>query len=392
MSSLSVVTFSCSAGPNLNVCFIISESQCQLLASPQLSVTPSATRNLLEPCTSVAATSSVAASRPASMQTALEKYTVPWSQLPFSKEVKKALTQSTRLPVPLMRKFVKVVGDNILSTVFKSDTGRPGKTFLERIAKQAMLQFPGAITTVLDGQVVGTGYDDLLHKLVNRFDNINRNVSSLIRQKRACNTSENDNDNDNTVENDETETPPTSLRRQPKMQKLSDKYGCIAWQPPEPDDLEADIAELMRQQLVDMDVENDEFKSKFKKLYYLQRQDINGSVPLAELKVRWPYLFTADGLLIHFEELTGINVKVQLLISLEKKLPRLLHYFASKPLKKKHGVTDALSAINAAKAEMGNNNPAIIGVISVLCAYFNEDINQLITAYEVVFLLLSSNH
>lgn len=323
------------------------------------------------------------------VQEALNNYTVQWNKLPLTKPLKSALLGSARLKLPLMRSLVKIICNDIRTTVFRGDNGRPGETFLERIAKQTMLQYPKAITTLLDGQVVGTGYDDLLHKLINRFDNTNRNVSSVIRQKRANTGADIDDDDD--IENqsvqhdDDDATPRNSARRKPKMQKLSNKYGCTAWQPPNPDDLTSDEAEELRLELVDMEMENGDYKQKFNQLYPLQRQDINGLVPMAELKLRWPYLFTAEGLLLHFELLTGFDIKDRLTSSLTSKIPRLLAFFKSDAVKKKRAIVDVIAEIETAMTSTGNKNPLIFGVIFALAGYFGEEsgLKDLVTAREV---------
>lgn len=328
-------------------------------------------------------------SRRSSVQEALNNYTVQWNKLPLTKPLKSALLGSTRIELPLMRSLVKIICNDIKTAIFKGDNGRPGKPFLERIAKQTMLQYPKAITTMLDGQVVGTGYDDLLHKLINRFDNTNRNVSSVICQKRA--NAEMDVDDDVEDENvqldDDDSTPRNSLRQRPKLQKLSYKYGCTAWQPPNPEDLTSDEAEELRLELVDMELENADYKQKFKKLYHLQREDINGLVPMAELKVRWPYLLTPEGLLLHFELLTGFDIKERLMTSLSNKIPRLLAFFKSDAVKKKRAIADVISQIETATASTGNQNPVIFGVIFALAGYFSEEsgLKDMITAREVYY-------
>ncbi|XP_033646404.1 uncharacterized protein LOC117305635 [Asterias rubens] len=88
----------------------------------------------------------------------------------------------------------------------------------------------------------------------------------------------------------------------------------------------------------------------------------------------WPYLFDEKFMLMHFKELVGTDIMHKVQESFKDKIPKILRFLKqhSSCLRNKQ-LQDTLQQLEAAVDVVGNKSPQVIGLITVLCAYFGED-------------------
>lgn len=71
--------------------------------------------------------------------------------------------------------------------------------------------YSGAFRDVIEGEIVGSGYDSLIKQMLGRVDNLRRGNTSLSLKRQAISANEGED---------------TSSRK-----RRLDTYGCVNWQP-----------------------------------------------------------------------------------------------------------------------------------------------------------------
>ena len=117
-----------------------------------------------------------------------------------------------------------------------------------------------------------------------------------------------------------------------------------------------------------------------KQTYCLQRADINSGMNAAELLELWPFLFTVDGMDIHFEQLTLIPLRDTLKAAFDQKTATLMDFLGAS---KKCG--PVVKRRTEAKSELGNHSPMVVGLLLSLSTYFGEKEDVLIITKDVSF-------
>ncbi|KAJ8333853.1 hypothetical protein SKAU_G00411720 [Synaphobranchus kaupii] len=85
----------------------------------------------------------------------------------------------------------------------------PGKRHLCEIARKMVVTYPSSFKDVIEGEIVGSGYDSLTKQLMSKVDNCKRGNTPLALKRRALNT---------------------RVGEAPKRMRL-DSYGCVNWLP-----------------------------------------------------------------------------------------------------------------------------------------------------------------
>lgn len=209
-------------------------------------------------------------------------------------------TKSERLEI------IRLVISEILLTC-----STPGKRHLGEIARKMSKTYPAALTDVIEGEIVGSGYDSLTKQLVSRVDNLRRGSTSLYFKRQAVSTSEGE------------DTPP--------RKKRLDTYGCVNWQPIQlPPDETAESQKRAQEELKQMYKEKccdgKHIESLMRVTYFTQRKDIIGGIETSDLINEWPYLFETIGMKTHFKQLTGMDIDKS---AIAKKYLRIIAYFKS---------------------------------------------------------------
>jgi len=102
--------------------------------------------------------------------------------------------------------------------------------------------------------------------------------------------------------------------------------------------------------------------------YCLQRLDINEGLDAVQLKTLWPFLFTADGINTHFEQLTGVPLMKTMKSAFERKVDNLMEYLKSSSKR----CLPVAELIAEAKGELHNDTPSVVGLLLMLTAHFHE--------------------
>jgi hypothetical protein len=138
----------------------------------------------------------------------------------------------------------------------------------------------------------------------------------------------------------------------------------------------------LTEQLKAMDRSNStnsiEITDLMKATYILQRQDIVGTRPLPEsaIKVEWPFLCKAKWMVDHLQRLLGINILEKLEASILSKKDTLVQYFRS--------VASTMKKVGSKLKAFDVTTQPVIGLITVLMAYFGEPETSLLKGFEVI--------
>ncbi|XP_033117336.1 uncharacterized protein LOC117117211 isoform X2 [Anneissia japonica] len=272
---------------------------------------------------------------------------VNWNKVP--NRVKKYLQKGTRLPPSERKELVRFIVDECIY----DNKPYPRTSQLRIVAAKAVSKYPKSLLDVCDGDTVGTGYDSLLNQLVNRVDNISRPKSQVSLKVHV------------------------QLKDGKQFKrKLMDSYGCARWQPdglPEgqTEATQKDIMEKLQDKFTKNE-NGDDVETDMMLTYATQRRHINSRDHLlSDTLVKWPYLFQEQFLILHCNYLLDFNIMEKMKMAYANKVPKLLRYFEDQP-------KEVVKEIELAKKKREDNTPEIIGLLTCLGAYFEEEIEQVI--------------
>ena len=255
----------------------------------------------------------------------------------------------------------------------------PGIRECTTVACKIVGQFPGSFLDCTDdGEKLGCGYSSIVRQIKCRVDHLNRN-NTLARVTRAARTAKHSGDI----------CTSTSVR---STCTTADAYGCILWQPTEPEEgeTEASLENKRKEPIGFFEKEGPGVACTagatelMSQTYYLQRKDINASPSLTipDLLQRWPLLFVPKFLLWHFDKLTGKSIFDCMSDAFRRKGRRIRDYFVSRGDSNKKDV-------RAVFCELQNNTDDTAseeaGIIRILMAHFGEKESPLFLLYGVSF-------
>lgn len=114
-----------------------------------------------------------------------------------------------------------------------------------------------------------------------------------------------------------------------------------------------------------------------KSTYYSQCKAINKGTDITTLAAEWPFLFQEKGMMIHFEQLTGLALKDTFLQSLDKKGKRLLHFMRAVCAEKKKRILQAVTQLAVMRGSHEDLSEDIKDMVLLLLSYFDEKENYL---------------
>lgn len=232
---------------------------------------------------------------------------VPWHKMPPNLML--ALSEKKRPKPKERRELVRIVIDDVLS----KGRGRPGRAKLREIAKKIVEQYPCSFQDreINGNKVIGTGYDALFIQLENRLENISRpfTFSSTTR-------------------------PAESEDAVRRKSTLSDRYGCVEWQP-------------AIENITELESKQEDLKSGFKthhlqesyvrklmtETYSIQRAMINNGSTVKTVLEEWPFLFEAVHLFDHTSTLLGLPVQTKMAEEMSKKGKSIKDFLDSNGMK-----------------------------------------------------------
>lgn len=282
-----------------------------------------------------------------------ETFQVPWTLMPA--DILSTVTDGKRPSPAARRQMVRVLADEM-----RKQELNPTRSQCATVCQNIIRKYPQSFADLRDnGQLLGNGYTSLLIQIKNRIENLNR--SSSFRQHRSSGD---------------------GLKRGP-----TDTYGCTRFQPNLPPEETDETIEQKRQRMEEIyrrdginGGERAEVKQLLETTFCLQRQQINvlPTPAIADLREKWPFLFTQKGLYGHFELLTDIKVLRALELSMEECGRAIIEFFSNKPTN-----TD----VRAVLSQRPNLEQSFC-VIQLLMAHFTESLDGLILLVDVSYYFL----
>ncbi|XP_067652038.1 uncharacterized protein [Haliotis asinina] len=297
------------------------------------------------------------------------KLDLNWSSM--TRDVMKPLESKQRLVPTLKRKLVRHLMDMV-----RSVTVQATKRQLSIIAQRAVAKYPDSLEDRIDDDVVGSGYESLLNRLISRNDNLNRGISV----DKLCLTKHNLKRRQADTDSSDADRSRNSGISAPR----SDSYGCINWEPHVEEEDELKIkhvqAELLKLNEGDpKEVDAEVIAKGMETVYPLLRSVINNGASMANIKAEWPFLFHTVGMLNHFEKLVGINMKDALANSYRIKAPRMNRFFRNKlPHKSSHIFEEAIR-----QSQNDNVKAWLVAVLLCIMEYMGEKQESLFLVADV---------
>lgn len=263
-------------------------------------------------------------------------FKVPWKMLP--PVVRKKLHNQERPTARERREVIRIIAAEILATC-----KTPAKKHLSEVARKMVLEYPKSFKDIIEGEVVGSGYDSLTKQLQSRVDNYKR-TENLAKKR---------------IITDDITVPDEKKQRK-------DSYGCIQWESGP-----VNVEEQMKKKkdMQKLFLENNRNEKQIQQLvsdtFSMQRRDIMSGKETRALVEEWPLLFSLVGMKAHFKLLTGVHITEGFEVDMASKLTRVLEYFQSLPLEK-----SSLPAKQRAEIQ-AEGGPC--GAVLMLLSHFKED-------------------
>ncbi|TWW78169.1 uncharacterized protein LOC130533951 [Takifugu flavidus] len=282
----------------------------------------------------------------------VDSFEIPWHKLP------EQLTQSLergKCPTPRMRReMIRIVVAEMMkkhSLITKRST--------TEVAKKMLAKYPKSLQDI-EGDVIGPGYHSLVKRLQNRVENVRRSTAPKIRKRKHF-----------TDESDTDEVSPE------KRAAIQDTNGCIKWDLkflPLGETTESHLQQKkkLKMMFLQTDANPEEVKLLMKQTFYTQRKQVNRGENIKHLLGEWPYLFDELGMAVHFEELTGVQLKAVFLRNLDVKGNRLLHYLKTVCVNKSGKFLQAVTKYQMMRGDQSGCSQDLMDMVLLLLAYFNE--------------------
>ncbi|XP_029706564.1 uncharacterized protein [Takifugu rubripes] len=237
----------------------------------------------------------------------VDSFEIPWHKLP--EQLTQSLERGKRPTPGMRREMIRIVVAEMMqkhSLITKRST--------TEVAKKMLAKYPKSLQDIIEGDVIGPGYHSLVKQLQNRVENVRRSTAPKIRKRKHF-----------TDESDTDEVSPE------KRAAIQDTYGCIKWDLkflPLGGTAESQLQQKKKLKMMSLqtDANPEEVKLLMKQTFYTQWKQVNRGGNIKHLLGEWPYLFDELGMAVHFEELTGVQLKAVFLRNLDVKGNRLLHY------------------------------------------------------------------
>ncbi|XP_056455373.1 uncharacterized protein LOC130389569 [Gadus chalcogrammus] len=276
------------------------------------------------------------------------KFQIPWQKIPS--DIIRKLETGNRPTKSERLEIIRLIVSEIITAC-----PTPGKKHISEIARMMTKAYPVAFTDVIEGEIVGSGYDSITKQMVSRVDNLKRGNTSLSLKRQVISSSEG-------------EDSPTRKRR-------LDTYGCINWQPTRlpPDETpesqkhaQEELKKMWRERCCDSKA----IENMMRDTFFTQRKDIISGTEASDLTKEWPYLFETSGMKTHFKELIGVDMEDK---NIRNKCARVISFLKSGD---KTGKMETIFR----EMETSSKNVADVNVaafLPLLLKYFDEEEEQM---------------
>ncbi|XP_036938880.1 uncharacterized protein LOC119010651 isoform X2 [Acanthopagrus latus] len=267
-------------------------------------------------------------------------FCIPWNSMPS--HIKETLEKQERPSARDRREVVRMVTAEILAVC-----KYPQKKHLREIARKMVLAYPKSFKDVIEGQVVGSGYDSLTRWLQCRVDNCKR--AQLV-------------------------ISPNSSGRKRRRQKNVNR--CV-----NPDLLpgKLEVEQQNKEELQRMFEEDEKDENKIKMLmtetFASQRRDVLCGNHTQTLKEEWPFLFHTTGLKTHFRQLTGVHINEEFKETMSRKSRQILQY-----LKKRDRGSSTVKLL--CDVQSAGTGEELYHAVRMLLLHFKEDESKICVQVE----------
>lgn len=269
------------------------------------------------------------------------------------------------LPHAERNEVIRYIADSI-----RKVCSTPARKSFNCIA-QAFVDLYPQLRDEVAGTVIGPGYLSVRNQLESRVNYLKRPESNDRRSASARRRI----DVSDPGEADNVQIP---------RKRLRDGYGCVDFLPVAlPDGESDDTLKVKVDQLKAMhrcsSTNCVEITDLMGATYILQRQDIVGTKPLSvtEIKEEWPFLCQPKWMVDHLQRLLGVNILEKMEASILSKKDILVQFFRS--------VTPTMKEVNNKLKAFDVTTQPVIGLLTVLMAYFGESETTLLKGFEVTF-------
>ncbi|XP_016362301.1 uncharacterized protein LOC107703997, partial [Sinocyclocheilus anshuiensis] len=238
-----------------------------------------------------------------------ENFKVPWNLMPAG--IQNAIENGHRPSPADRRQMIRILADEM-----RKHEENPTRSQCLTVTRQIVRQYTKTFADMVGDRQIGGGYASLLTQLKVRIEHLNR--KSTLNHHRT----------------QRSETGTT------KKRSSTDSYGCTSWQPTLPPGESYESLEVKRQKMEEIHrhegisgAQSGDVCKLMEETYCLQRQMINEipSPTIADLRTKWPYLFTQRHIYGHFEMLTDKKEHRLLELSIQEGGPKICQFFKDKP-------------------------------------------------------------
>lgn len=275
-------------------------------------------------------------------------FEIPWKKIPSETikklDIGKRPTKGERLEI------VRLIVKEVLSIC-----PTPSKKHISEIARKMANKYPRAFSDIIEGEIVGSGYDSVTKQLTNRVDNVRRGNTSLSLKRKAVGNSEGGD---------------TLCGK-----KRLDTYGCKNWQPVdlppnETPDSQKSLQEELKKMFRERCCDTKGIEHLMRITFFSQRKDIINGIETSNLTHEWPYLFETVGMKTHFKELTGMVIDDKAIAS---KCTRVVSYF--KCSEKRAKMDTIFREMETSSKNVNDVNTA--GFLQLVLKHFSEKEDQM---------------
>eukprot|EP00066_Takifugu_rubripes_P029996 XP_011619262.1 PREDICTED: uncharacterized protein LOC105419408 [Takifugu rubripes] len=158
---------------------------------------------------------------------------------------------------------------------------------------------------------------------------------------------------------------------------MQDTYGCINWNVKFLPIGETQVSQQQKmEKLQNMyqhsDANPKEVTCLMKSTFYTQRQHVNEGKSINCLREEWPFLFDELGMIVHFKELTGIDIKETLTHNLDLKGKRLLNYLTTVCVHKSKRFHQTYARLQRMRGQQSGCSEDVKEMLLLLLSYFDE--------------------
>ena len=281
----------------------------------------------------------------------LEEFKIPWNTM--SPALIEQLDRHERPEQNLRWAMIRVVTAEIIKFCPK-----PTRRHLQQIAHRMVMDYPDSLRDPVENSKTQRGYTSILNQLQARLEIINRPDRGQFNYQKKL----------------------LSCSRTRNSGKFLSNYGCINWQPVKLPRNETKWSLKMKQDILksistlsNWDIEK--VTANMISTYFYQRKDINTGASIVTLCKEWPFLFEEIGIMIHFKELTGFDLKEATKEIINNKIKKVIDFMKTVKLAVVQAEVDNILKIisNDNLTPENREKMEVAAMLPLIMLFLNED-------------------